>query len=84
MPDYHENNCCAMETVTESRCCRKIDEIAATIEAGEHSCITDHCGYRLDCLDVLLLQLPTWHTKSNIVTCIEMETGTEICAALLC
>ena len=46
-----------METVTESRCCREIEEVAATMEAGVHSCITDHPGSRTDALDVSVLRI---------------------------
>ena len=46
-----------METVTESRCCQEIEQMAATMEAGVHSCITDHSGSRSDCLDVLVLRI---------------------------
>ena len=47
-----------METATESRCCREIERVVATMEAEDvHSCITDHPGSRSDCLDVLVLRI---------------------------
>ena len=72
-----------METVAESRCCREIEQVAATMEAGVHSYIRDHSWSRSDWM-FWCCESPTWHTRSNVVTCSKIETGTEICTALLC
>ena len=47
-----------METVAESRCCRELEPVAATMEAEDvHSCITDYPGFHSGCLDVRVLQI---------------------------
>ena len=44
-----------METAAESRGCPEIEEVAATMEADMHSCITEYSGSRSDYLGVLVL-----------------------------
>ena len=46
-----------METAAESRCCREIEQVAAAMEAGVHSCTTDYPGFQSGCPDVWVLPI---------------------------
>ena len=52
------NQCAAMSTQVESRCCQEIPQVWAKVtELGNIKCITEHPGFMSACLDVWVLQV---------------------------
>ena len=49
-------NCVTMDTADESKCCQTTNIVDGKIEAENQTCITQHPGFRDNCLSVYVLE----------------------------
>ena len=50
------NNCQTMPTLEESKCCQNTNVVDGKLEAENISCITEHDGFRANCLNIHVLE----------------------------